>query len=159
MDRLHTMNKGTLEKINENTKNIVGLQLETDKLLKDLIYKYLFLGETLLNFFDEKTINSCTMTRFDKSLGNLSNFDYINLRKNVRYFFNGKNNIVEVYFEETLEVQEKIKFIDFSANIYTIELTFKSKRVKLVKEKIKFNRFRFSYSTSTGKMSCRVLNE
>lgn len=159
MDRLNTMNKGTLEKINENTKNIIGLQLETDKLLKDLIYKYLFLGEILLNFFDEKTINSCTMTRFDKSLGNLSNFDYINLRKNVRYFFNGKNNIVEVYFEDTLEVQEKIKFIDFSANIYTIELTFKSKRVKLVKEKIKFNRFRFSYSTSTGKMSCRVLNE
>lgn len=159
MDRLHTMNKGTLEKINENTKNIVGLQLETDKLLKDLIYKYLFLGETLLNFFDQEIINSCTMTRFDKSLGNLSNFDYINLRKNVRYFFNGKNNIVEVYFEDTLEVQEKIKFIDFSANIYTIELTFKSKRVKLVKEKIKFNRFRFNYSTSTGKMSCRVLNE
>ena len=159
MDRLHTMNKGTLEKINENTKNIVGLQLETDKLLKDLIYKYLFLGETLLNFFDQEIINSCTMTRFDKSLGNLSNFDYINLRKNIRYFFNGKNNIVEVYFEDTLEVQEKIKFIDFSANIYTIELTFKSKRVKLVKEKIKFNRFRFSYSTSTGKMSCRVLNE
>ena len=159
MDRLHTMNKGTLEKINENTKNIVGLQLETDKLLKDLIYKYLFLGETLLNFFDQEIINSCTMTRFDKSLGNLSNFDYINLRKNVRYFFNGKNNIVEVYFEDTLEVQEKIKFIDFSANIYTIELTFKSKRVKLVKEKIKFNKFRFSYSTSTGKMSCRVLNE
>ena len=159
MDRLHTMNKGTLEKINENTKNIVGLQLETDKLLKDLIYKYLFLGETLLNFFDQEIINSCTMTRFDKSLGNLSNFDYINLRKDIRYFFNGKNNIVEVYFEDTLEVQEKIKFIDFSANIYTIELTFKSKRVKLVKEKIKFNRFRFSYSTSTGKMSCRVLNE
>lgn len=159
MDRLHTMNKGTLEKINENTKNIVGLQLETDKLLKDLIYKYLFLGETLLNFFDQEIVNSCTMTRFDKSLENLSNFDYINLRKNVRYFFNGKNNIVEVYFEDTLEVQEKIKFIDYSANIYTIELTFKSKRVKLVKEKIKFNRFRFSYSTSTGKMSCRVLNE
>lgn len=159
MDRLHTMNKGTLEKINENTKNIIGLQLETDKLLKDLIYKYLFLGETLLNFFDQEIINSCTMTRFDKSLGNLSNFDYINLRKNVRYFFNGKNNIVEVYFEDTLEVQEKIKFIDFSASIYTIELTFKSKRVKLVKEKIKFNKFRFSYSTSTGKMSCRVLNE
>ena len=131
MDRLNTMNKGTLEKINENTKNIVGLQLETDKLLKDLIYKYLFLGETLLNFFVEKTINSCTMTRFDKSLENLSNFDYINLRKNVRYFFNNKNNIVEVYFEDTLEVQEKIKFIDFSANIYTIELTFKSKRVDL----------------------------
>ncbi len=99
------------------------------------------------------------MTRFDKSLENLSNFDYINLRKDIRYFFNGKNNIVEVYFEDTLEVQEKIKFIDFSANIYTIELTFKSKRVKLVKEKIKFNKFRFSYSTSTGKMSCRVLNE
>ena len=155
------MNTGKLNLINEITSNqesIETLKQDTQKKIESFIGEYLFSGNVLIKVWSKQIdiFNSFSFSRFDENKPELSNFDYINLHPEREYYFNGKH-IVELYFEDTLEVTKHWTFKhEEKVGQITVELVFKSKRVRNVKL-LKRNYFRFVYYIAEDKITCRIL--
>ena len=155
------MNTEKLNLINEITSNqstIETLKQETQKKIASFIGDYIFSGNVLIKICSKQIeiFNNLSFSRFDESKPELSNFDYINLHPEREYYFNGKH-IVELYFEDTLEVTKHWAFKhEEKVGQVIIELIFKSKRVRNVKL-LKRNYFRFVYYIADDKITCRIL--
>lgn len=131
---------------------------QNDKILQEFLNTVLITGEELTkNLENKETICSKIFVNSDdKIITNI--WDYLLQNPNDRFFV-GEKALIEIDFEDTLEVWEDVKLTDISKTQYVIELTFMSKRIQLRKGKIRKNRFRFVYSTFSKKVTCKRLTE
>ena len=160
------INNNNLLKVYENNLNIENLQFENNKFLKEFLDNILYTKEEIQEKFTTKEdidlFNKLILVPENNHLG-LSNWDYVHSKVYSRFFVKYVDDsnccIMEISFNDTLKVNEKIKLVSSIGNIITIELVFDSERVKKRKEKIKRNKFRFTYSRYSNDIICRRLNQ
>ena len=150
--------KAILNRIVGNTTMIENLIEETNNLIKQVMEPFVMKGVFLQSSFTKEQLNNKYLRKYSESESVLLNSDYIDKHKESLFFIN-ETDIIELNFEDSLDVKSEYKFVSVSANQYVIELKFTSERVKKVKEKIKFNKFRFVYYSESKRMSCRILTD
>lgn len=151
----------SLEKISE-------LQSKVNESLENLIHEHLYTGAELVNESQSAgyiaSLNTLILVPW-KPFNNktthqetASNVNYLKCNQD-RFFFVSDKAITEIYLEDTLKVTKHYELIDENPKDFTIELTFKSERVRNREQFIYGNKYRFVWSWDKNKMTVRKLTE
>lgn len=149
--------------VSVNQQTIEMLKETNSKYLKAIVTDNLKTGKNItenLNDNQLANLNNLLFTpwresEFKKSYNNVN---HIKSYPERLYFISDKS-ITEVYFADTLKVSEFYELIANTDNEFTIELTFRSERVRNREQIIYGNKYRFNWSKLTNKMTVRKLTE
>lgn len=152
----YKINQSELDIVNLNNETIPQLQKENQIFLNNFLDIILLKSSEIFKTFSEKKINEKILVTLKELKKSELPFQYIENNFS-SIFFVGEKSIYEIGFNDTLNVTREVELVAVSETQYVIEVTFQSERKNLREEKIKKNKFRFVYSTFSGKVTCKRL--